>query len=102
METTIDLKTVYVPAEDDVVARELHGEFIIIPITSGVGDVEDEIFSLNETGKAIWERMDGKRNLDEVVKSLTSDFEGPEEEIRKDVIGIIEELLRRKIIIEAR
>ena len=42
MEATVNLNSVYLPAEDDVVARELHGEFIIIPISSGVGDMEDE------------------------------------------------------------
>ncbi|MDD5598387.1 MAG: PqqD family protein [Victivallaceae bacterium] len=100
METAVDLNAVYAPAEDDVVARELHGEFIIIPISSGVGDLEDEIFSLNETGKAVWDKLDGKKNLKEVTDELASDFEGSPDEIRDDVIGIMEELLKRKIILE--
>ncbi|MFA6104636.1 MAG: PqqD family protein [Victivallaceae bacterium] len=100
METTVNLNAVYTPAEDDVVARELHGEFVIIPISSGVGDLEDEIFSLNETGKAIWDKLDGKRKLEEVISELTSEFEGSAEEIRNDVTGIIKELLKRRIIVE--
>ena len=101
MDVTVDLNAVYAPAEDDVVARDLHGEFVIIPITSGVGDLEDEIFSLNETGKAIWEKLDGEKSLENVVNELSSEFEGPVDEIRKDVAGIMEELLKRKIVIEA-
>ncbi|MDD5597658.1 MAG: PqqD family protein [Victivallaceae bacterium] len=94
------MNAVYAPAEDDVVARELHGEFIIIPISSGVGDLEDEIFSLNETGKAVWDKLDGKKKLEEVISELTVEFEGSAEEIRNDVTGLVEELLKRKIIVE--
>lgn len=101
MESTANLNTIYKPSED-VVAREVQGEFIIIPITSGVGDLEDEIFSLNETGRAIWNKLDGKKNLKETTKELSSEFEGTIEEIEKDVLGITEELLRRKMLVEVK
>ena len=44
----------YVPSED-IVAREIEGELIIVPLAAGIGDMEDELFSLNETGREIWE-----------------------------------------------
>ena len=73
METKVNLCSIYAPSED-VVAREVQGEFIIIPITSGIADLEDEIFSLNETGRAIWDKLDGKKSLrnviDETMKEL--------------------------------
>jgi hypothetical protein len=96
MEPKVNLNVIYVPS-DDVVAREVQGEFIIIPITSGVGD-EDEIFTLNETGRAIWDRLDGKRTLKDIVTGLSEEFEAPLEEIEKDVLGLIEELLKRKML----
>ena len=39
------------------------GEIIIVPVVAGIGDVADELFTLNVTGKAIWEQLDGQRNL---------------------------------------
>jgi hypothetical protein len=87
---------------EDVVAREVQGEFIIIPITSGIGDAEDEIFSLNDTGRAIWDELDGKKNLLEVARSLSSGFEGPVNKIKDDVLGLAAELLKRKMIIEVK
>lgn len=99
METKISLDAVCVPSKD-VVAREVQGEFILIPITSGVGDMEDEIYTLNETGRAIWDRLDGKRNLRAVAEALAKDFEGSTEEIEKDVLGITEELLKRRMLVE--
>lgn len=101
MKLSVNLKSIYKPSED-VVARDVQGEFIIIPITSGVGDLEDEIFTLNKTGKAVWDSLDGKRTLQEAIKSLEAEFEAAEGEIGKDVLGISEELLRRKMIVKAK
>ncbi len=101
MKSGIDLKSVYKPSED-VVARDVQGEFIIIPITSGIGDLEDEIFTLNETGRAVWDSLDGKKTLQDVIKSLEAEFEAAEGEIGKDVLGISEELFRRRMLVEAK
>jgi hypothetical protein len=98
MEAHVDLNSIYVPSED-VVARDVHGEFIIIAITSGIGDSDDEIFSLNKFGRAIWDKLSGKRNLKDVVNDLSKEFEAPIEKIEKDVLGLIGELLKRKMVI---
>ena len=70
----LTLDAICVPS-DDVVSREIEGELILVPIASGIGDLEDELYTLNETGRAIWQHLDGKRTLAEVaydiVKSST-------------------------------
>jgi len=96
----VHLNKIYVPSED-VVAREIEGELIIVPLVSGIGDIEDELFTLNETGKAIWNKLDGKRSLKKLVEELSEEFEAPAGEIGKDVVGIVEELLKRRMLIEA-
>lgn len=97
MGTKISLNGVYAPSED-VVSRDISGEFIIIPITAGIGDLEDEIFSLNETGRAIWEKLNGKRSLKEVTGVLAKEFAGAKTEIEKDCLGLVRELLNRKMV----
>jgi coenzyme PQQ biosynthesis protein PqqD len=62
--------------------------------------MEDELFTLNETGQAIWEKLDGKRSLKDVVQELLEDFEANEGEIETDVIGLLSELLKRRMIVE--
>ena len=99
METKIDLDAAYVPSED-IVAREIEGELIIVPLVSGIGDMEDELYTLNETGREIWDRLDGNASLKDVVEDLSREFDGPEGQIEKDVIGIIEELFKRKMVVE--
>ena len=91
--------TVFAPSPD-IVVRVIEEELIIVPLTSGIGDLEDELFTLNETGKAIWEYLDGKHTLAEVIGKLNQDFDAPDGEIDNDVVGLVEELLKRKIIIE--
>jgi len=99
MEQSVNLNKAYARSED-VVAREIQGDFIIIPVTSGIADMEDELFSLNESGKAIWEKLDGKKLLKDIVKELTVEFEASDQQIEKDVVGITGELLKRRMLVE--
>jgi len=100
MEIKVDINAAY-KASDEVVAREIEGELIIVPLTSGIGDMEDELFTLNDTGRAIWSKLDGRKSLKDVVLELEADYEAPSEEIEKDVTGLVQELLNRRILVEA-
>ena len=97
MKSGVSLNNIYKPSED-VVAREVAGEFIVIPIASGVGDLEDEIFSLNESGKSIWDKLSVDKSLKDVALELSAEFEAPLEQIETDCLGLIQELLKRKIV----
>ena len=97
---TIRLDAVYVPS-DDVVAREIEGELIIVPLVAGIGDMEDELYTLNESGKAIWDRLDGETTLRKVVATLAQDYNAPPREIEHDVLGLVDELARRRMLVEA-
>ena len=83
----------------DIVARVIDGQIIIIPLVSGIGDMEDELYTLNDTGKDIWDRLDGTRTIEQVVKDLSSEFEASEDVLRTDVLGLVDELLKRKILV---
>ena len=85
---------------EDIVAREIEGELIIVPLVAGIGDLEDELFTLNETGRAIWNQMDGKRTLGEIIQALAQEYQAPLEEIQRDVFGLVQELARRRMLVE--
>jgi hypothetical protein len=99
MSAKIDLNAAYAPS-DEIVAREIEGEIIIVPIAAGIGDMEDELFTLNETGKAVWKQLDGATNLRSVIASLAGEFEAPPAEIEEDVLGIVGELLKRRMLVD--
>ncbi|HQI48050.1 MAG TPA: PqqD family protein [bacterium] len=79
-------------------AREIEGELIIIPLAAGIGDMEDELYTLNETGKVIWGRMDGSATLGQIAAALADEYNAPLNEIEQDVLGLVNEMVRRKII----
>ena len=93
----IDINGVYVPSED-VVAREIEDEFLLVPISSGIGDLEDALYTLNETGREIWNRLERGKTVQKVVDELLQEFDGPSDTIRKDVCGILGELLKLNMV----
>ena len=99
MTAKIDLGRAYRPS-DDVVVREIEGEIVIVPLVSGIGDLEDELLTLNETGRAIWSRLDGTRPLAAVVADLQAEYEDAPGALADDVVGFLQELLDRRMIVE--
>ena len=96
---TQNLESVLIPSED-IVAREIEGELIIVPLVAGIGDLEDELFSLNDYAKAIWRQLDGKHSLGAIVANLVDEYDADPEEIAQDVLGLVSEMTRRGMLVE--
>jgi len=100
MKKNVNLDAIYKPSKD-VVARSIHGEIIIIPISQEAqAEDKDALFTLNETAKAVWGKLDGRKTMGDIINSLLSEFEGGKAKIQEDVLGLIEELFKRKMIIK--
>jgi hypothetical protein len=97
---SVNIDSAYILSED-VVARNIEGELIIVPLTSEIGDMEEEIYTLNKTGRAIWEKLDGQKSLREVIEALKTEFKAAPGEVEGDALGLMEELLKRRIVVEA-
>jgi len=100
MSTSVSIHAAYVPSED-IVARVIEGELIIVPLVAGIGDLEDDLSTLSETGRAIWDRLDGQRTLQDVVDELAAEYDADPKRITRDVLGFVGELVRRGILVEA-
>jgi hypothetical protein len=98
MESSITLENICSPSED-IVAREIEGDLIIIPLASGIGDMEGELYALNDTGKAIWGKLDGARSLRQIASELADEYAAPAADIERDVTGLVGELVRRKMLV---
>lgn len=97
MSPSVALDAVCVPSPD-VVAREIEGEIIIVPLVAGIGDADDELYTLNESGRAVWQKLDGRRTLADVVEALTQEFDGSRAELEADVFGFAAEMVQRRIL----
>jgi len=97
VKTHIDMNSVCAPSED-IVAREIEGEIIIVPVVSGIGGPEEDLYTLNETAQAIWQRLDGGKTLGAVADSLASEFDTSRTALEADVLGLVRELVDRGIL----
>lgn len=79
--------------ETEIVARNIAGQTIVVPVKSRVGDL-DSIYTLNEIGTMIWDLLDGGRPAKEMVDALTEEYDVEAAEAKKDVfdfLGSLEE-----------
>ncbi len=86
---------------EDVVAREIEGEVVIVPIVSGIGSMDNDLYTLNATGREVWNRIDGRRNIMEIAESLSETYNAPIDEICRDILELFSELIAKGILIEA-
>ena len=93
------LKQVYSISED-VVVREIDDELIIVPIAAGIGDMEDDLYTMNPTGKAILLSVDGEKSLAQIALELSESYDASLDQIEQDVLGIVDELYQRRMLIK--
>ena len=96
---TVDINQCYIRVENTV-TREIEGNLVIIPLNSGIGDLDTELFSLNHTGNVVWQKLDGQSSLKEIIDSITHEYEAPSEQIKHDIIALIHQLLEKNLIIK--
>ena len=91
----VKLNVVYVPSEG-VVARVIEDELIIVPLIAGIGDADDELYTMNETGKAIWLSLDGIKTLKDIAVDLSDKFKyAKSTDFEKQNLGEILEVMQR-------
>jgi len=77
--------------DPSLVARNIAGEVILVPIRQNAGDLES-VYTLNETASFVWERLDGQRTLGEIKRELLDAFEVDEPDAERDLIELLEQL----------
>ncbi|HYL79854.1 MAG TPA: pyrroloquinoline quinone biosynthesis peptide chaperone PqqD [Candidatus Acidoferrum sp.] len=56
------------------------------------------LFPLNSVATRIWQLCDGQRMVDEIVQTITAEFDADEATIRRDVVEFIQGLLQQNLI----
>jgi len=91
-----DLKSILSHAPS-IVTRKTGNEYVLVPVTDNIADM-NSVFTLNETGAFIWEQIDGKKTVEELIVELISEYEISAEEAEKDVFEFIEDLRKYLIV----
>jgi methyltransferase-like protein len=80
-----------------IVTRKTGNEYVLVPITNNIADM-NSVYTLNETGAYIWEQIDGKRNVEEIIKSLTEEYNIDKQNAEEDVFTFIDTMSKYLII----
>ena len=77
-----------------MVARKIGDEVILVPIRNNVGDLAC-IYSLNEVGAFVWDRIDGGQAVPSLVEAVCGEFEADRGEVERDLrefLGQLEQI----------
>ena len=80
-----------------IVTRKTGNEYILVPITNNIADM-NSVYTLNETGAFIWDQIDGKRSVGEIISALTDEYEIDSANAKEDVFTFIENMSKYLII----
>lgn len=75
----------------DIVSRKIADEFVLVPIRKNTGDLET-IYTLNEVGAEIWEKLDGEITLSQMCAHLADTFDISLDQAQKDLNDFIKDL----------
>jgi hypothetical protein len=75
---------------DDLMTRNIAGEALIVPVRNRVGDLSS-IYTLNEVGARVWQLVDGKTPLTEIVRAITGEYEVTPDEAAADILELIQD-----------
>ncbi|HDP69821.1 MAG TPA: PqqD family protein [Actinobacteria bacterium] len=77
---------------DKVPWRIIEGEAILVGVEQG------EVIHLNDTAAEIWNAIDEKNTVKDIVNHILDEFEVEKEEAEKDVLELLDKLLEKGVI----
>ena len=92
----INLNSVVKPAPG-IIPRKTGDEYVLVPVSNNIADM-DSVYTLNETGAFIWEKLDGKSTLAEIVSCMQTEFDVDAETAKNDLFAFVAEMEKFLII----
>ncbi len=81
---------------DDVVAREVGGETVLLDLSSG------QYFGLDIIGGRVWELLSERsQDLKELCDQIEAEFDAPRDRIEADLIALAKQLQDQELIAQA-
>jgi methyltransferase-like protein len=86
-----------VSQSSSIVTRKTGKEYVLVPIANNIADM-NSVYTLNETGAFIWEQIDGKKSVKDLIDALIAEYEIDKETATRDIFSFIEDLNKYLII----
>jgi hypothetical protein len=85
---------------DNIVARRIAGELFLVPISGDLANMQ-RIFTLTAVAEFIWEKLDGRMDLNDIRRNVLDRFDVPEEQAEADIKEFVTELRKEGLAREA-
>ena len=81
------------PTRADCILAQPNAESLIL-----LNPQDGHYYTLDEVGARVWELCDGTRAVADVVSTLHSEYEAPLSTIQADVVELLDDLEREKLL----
>jgi len=86
---------------EKVGSRKIENELVIVPLDDKTDTEKPELFYLEDpTSVKIWELIDGKRKLSQIIDEIAAYFNIEKDKIKDDVVDFMSELRDNGMILE--
>ena len=92
----VDLKSI-LSQSGSIVTRKTGNEYVLVPISNNIADM-NSVYTLNETGAFLWEHIDGKRTVEEIINALIKEYDIDKQNAESDVLDFIDNMSNYLII----
>jgi methyltransferase-like protein len=96
MDIMADLKSVPSRAPS-IVTRKTGNEYVLVPVANNIADM-NSVYTLNETGAFIWELIDGKKDVEDLIEAVINEYDIDRETALTDVMSFIDNMSEYLII----
>jgi hypothetical protein len=83
------------PNREEIAAKVMDGEAIIINLTTGV------YYSMDKVGGLVWDLIEGGNSMEEIVEFILSRYDVGREQAKADVERLAAELMQEKLVLES-
>lgn len=88
----MELTQRYAIDKDKASYRIIDGEAVILNLDNGY------YYSLNEAGTGIWESINSKKSLSEILNFLKKKYRLPEKQLKADLMELVKDLKKEELI----
>jgi uncharacterized protein len=86
----------------DLILREVGEHLVLVSIAFESKSPVLDIFTTSSTGRAILAKLDGIKNIENVIKELTADYQTSFTEVEHDVKAFIEDLESKQVLVRGK
>jgi len=83
----------YPKRSQDTASRVIDDEAVIVTPQDGMARV------LNDVGSRVWQLMDGKNTLKNIIDTIAGEFQATQDRVQEDVLVFIEELQAKRLVV---